>query len=300
MRRAAARPGRRHDGADAVGAAARLRHADGRDGRRRHGGARVVFVEGGTLASVEKLASGRKRVTWTIAADGAGAAAVRARAAPTARARAAVRARGWRGRVRHRAARRWARAEHLLALPRRGGREGQRQRQVEHCRRGDQRGAHLRPRRRHRWRDARPARRRDRADAGRHPGGQAACRTAVRRRDGEDGLCARADDRLHAARVRRLRAIEDSAIARHGADNVEVFHASFEPLEWSLPRAHAAAAATTAEAAAAADAPACYAKLVCDAADGMRVVGLRLWPSRGRDHAGLRGGDAARCDQGRL
>ena len=54
---------------------------------------------------------------------------------------------------------------------------------------------------------------------------------------------------------------EEDAIAKFGQDNIEVFHQNFKPLEWTV--AHRADGA-------------CYAKLVCNKQDKMRVVGLHV------------------------
>lgn len=60
---------------------------------------------------------------------------------------------------------------------------------------------------------------------------------------------------------------EEEAIKRLGEENVEVFHSYFKPLEWVLPHRGDNA---------------CYAKLVCDMTDNMRVIGLHMCgPSAG-------------------
>lgn len=60
---------------------------------------------------------------------------------------------------------------------------------------------------------------------------------------------------------------EEDAIALHGEENIEVFHAYFKPLEWTLPHRGDNA---------------CYAKLVCNMRDSMRVIGLHICgPSAG-------------------
>ena len=56
---------------------------------------------------------------------------------------------------------------------------------------------------------------------------------------------------------------EESAMEQLGADAVEVFHSAFTPLEWQLSigaRQEGSA----------------YAKVVCDATDDMKVLGLHL------------------------
>eukprot|EP00123_Amoebidium_parasiticum_P005705 comp16843_c0_seq1/m.15291 comp16843_c0_seq1/g.15291 ORF comp16843_c0_seq1/g.15291 comp16843_c0_seq1/m.15291 type:complete len:495 (-) comp16843_c0_seq1:298-1782(-) len=60
---------------------------------------------------------------------------------------------------------------------------------------------------------------------------------------------------------------EEDATAKYGADNIEVFHSYFKPLEWTV--AHR-------------EDNACYAKLVCDKSRDLRVVGLHvLGPNAG-------------------
>merc|ERR1712137_963064 len=60
---------------------------------------------------------------------------------------------------------------------------------------------------------------------------------------------------------------EEDAIAHFGADNIEAFHSFFKPLEWTLPHRGDNA---------------CYAKLVCNIKDSMRVLGLHVCgPSAG-------------------
>lgn len=60
---------------------------------------------------------------------------------------------------------------------------------------------------------------------------------------------------------------EEDAIALHGADNVEVFHNKFTPLEWAIaPRSGTKG----------------YIKLVCNMRDSLRVIGLHyLGPNAG-------------------
>merc|ERR1712110_27157 len=52
---------------------------------------------------------------------------------------------------------------------------------------------------------------------------------------------------------------EEDAIEMYGDANIEVFHTFFKPLEWVLPHRGDNA---------------CYAKLVCNIKDNLRVVGL--------------------------
>jgi len=60
---------------------------------------------------------------------------------------------------------------------------------------------------------------------------------------------------------------EEDAIAKHGQENVEVYHTNFWPLEWTV--AHRPENA-------------CYAKLVVDKADNERVLGFHyLGPNAG-------------------
>jgi thioredoxin reductase (NADPH) len=60
---------------------------------------------------------------------------------------------------------------------------------------------------------------------------------------------------------------EEDAIAKHGAENIEVFHSYFKPLEWTVPHRGDNA---------------CYAKLICDLKDNLRVIGLHFCgPSAG-------------------
>ena len=54
---------------------------------------------------------------------------------------------------------------------------------------------------------------------------------------------------------------EEVAIERFGEANIEVFHSYYKPLEWTVPHRGDNA---------------CYAKLVCNIADNMRVVGLHI------------------------
>lgn len=53
---------------------------------------------------------------------------------------------------------------------------------------------------------------------------------------------------------------EEDAISKYGENNIEVYHSSFTPLEWSLSNGRAENS--------------CYAKLICDKNDNERVVGL--------------------------
>ena len=54
---------------------------------------------------------------------------------------------------------------------------------------------------------------------------------------------------------------EEVAIEKYGEKNIEVFHAYFKPLEWTVPHRGDNA---------------CYAKLVCNIQDNMRVLGLHV------------------------
>jgi len=54
---------------------------------------------------------------------------------------------------------------------------------------------------------------------------------------------------------------EEEAVAAHGEENIEVYHSFFTPLEWKLTERSEAN---------------CYAKLVCDARDDLRVLGLHV------------------------
>jgi len=54
---------------------------------------------------------------------------------------------------------------------------------------------------------------------------------------------------------------EEDAIALHGEANIEVFHSYFKPLEWTLPHRGDNA---------------CYAKLVCNIQENLRVIGLHV------------------------
>jgi len=54
---------------------------------------------------------------------------------------------------------------------------------------------------------------------------------------------------------------EEEAVARYGAEGVEVYHSSFTPLEWTV--AHRPANK-------------CYVKLIVNKADGNRVVGFHI------------------------
>lgn len=53
---------------------------------------------------------------------------------------------------------------------------------------------------------------------------------------------------------------EEDAIAKNGFENVEVYHRVFVPLEWSMPHHRPDNL--------------CYAKLICDKLDDMRIIGL--------------------------
>ncbi|KHJ40636.1 thioredoxin and glutathione reductase [Trichuris suis] len=55
---------------------------------------------------------------------------------------------------------------------------------------------------------------------------------------------------------------EEKAIEKYGKENIEVFHAFFTPLEFTVPKR--------------VDSDHCYAKLVCNKADGMRVLGFHV------------------------
>ena len=60
---------------------------------------------------------------------------------------------------------------------------------------------------------------------------------------------------------------EEEAEALYGADNIEVYHSYFKPLEWTVPQRGDNA---------------CYAKIICNLADSERVVGLHVCgPSAG-------------------
>eukprot|EP00054_Salpingoeca_dolichothecata_P009398 m.53006 g.53006 ORF g.53006 m.53006 type:complete len:505 (+) comp18341_c0_seq1:186-1700(+) len=54
---------------------------------------------------------------------------------------------------------------------------------------------------------------------------------------------------------------EEQAIEKFGNDNIEVFHATFQPLEYTVAKR---------------EANACYVKLICDKSDSLRVVGFHL------------------------
>jgi len=54
---------------------------------------------------------------------------------------------------------------------------------------------------------------------------------------------------------------EELAIEKYGEKNIEVFHSYYKPLEWTVPHRGDNA---------------CYAKLVCNIADNLRVVGLHI------------------------
>lgn len=62
---------------------------------------------------------------------------------------------------------------------------------------------------------------------------------------------------------------EEEAMGRYGADNIEVFHAFFDPLEWSLASEGGSRNS-------------CYCKAICTRSDGLRVRGLHFTgPSAG-------------------
>ncbi|KAI0214948.1 Thioredoxin reductase 1, cytoplasmic [Lamellibrachia satsuma] len=54
---------------------------------------------------------------------------------------------------------------------------------------------------------------------------------------------------------------EEDAIKKYGAVNIEVYHTFFDPLEWTVPHR---------------DENTCYAKLICLAAETLRVVGFHI------------------------
>ena len=55
---------------------------------------------------------------------------------------------------------------------------------------------------------------------------------------------------------------EEDAMETLGAKNVEVYHASYTPLEWSVVEERPSGA--------------CFAKLICDKSAGKRVVGFHI------------------------
>jgi len=66
---------------------------------------------------------------------------------------------------------------------------------------------------------------------------------------------------------------EEAAGSAFGETNVEVYHTTLAPLEWQLPQR---------------DSEACYMKVICHAADSMRVVGIHmLCPNAGEIIQGL-------------
>jgi len=74
---------------------------------------------------------------------------------------------------------------------------------------------------------------------------------------------------------------EEDAIARFGADNVEVFHQYFKPLEWRIVGSRSKV-------------PACYVKLIVNRADDERVVGFHFCgPNAGETTQGV--ATAMRC-----
>lgn len=61
---------------------------------------------------------------------------------------------------------------------------------------------------------------------------------------------------------------EDDALERYGAENIEIYHKSFIPLEWSLSHSRQAHQA--------------FCKTICDKTDNMRVLGIHyLGPNAG-------------------
>ena len=54
---------------------------------------------------------------------------------------------------------------------------------------------------------------------------------------------------------------EEEAIQTFGETNIEVYHANFWPLEWTVPKRSESV---------------CYAKLICDLKNNERVVGLHI------------------------
>lgn len=68
---------------------------------------------------------------------------------------------------------------------------------------------------------------------------------------------------------------EEDAIAIHGEENIEVYHVGFLPLEWTVPHRPETA---------------CYAKLVCNKAENMKVLGFHyLGPNAGEVTQGFGG-----------
>lgn len=77
---------------------------------------------------------------------------------------------------------------------------------------------------------------------------------------------------------------EEDAEAVYGAENLEVYHSYFKPLEWTVPHRGDNA---------------CYAKLICDINDSERVVGLHVvGPNAGEMTQGFGGRDEARRHEG--
>ena len=67
---------------------------------------------------------------------------------------------------------------------------------------------------------------------------------------------------------------EEAAIALYGDDNIEVYHSSFEPLEWSPLRQSSRQVERPRYA--------CYVKLVCHIPDSLRIIGYHfLGPNAG-------------------
>lgn len=54
---------------------------------------------------------------------------------------------------------------------------------------------------------------------------------------------------------------EEAAIQKYGKENIEVYHAHYQPLEWTLPER---------------DPSVCYSKLICNKLDQERVVGAHI------------------------
>jgi len=66
---------------------------------------------------------------------------------------------------------------------------------------------------------------------------------------------------------------EEDALKKFGEKNIEVYHQSFQPLEWTLPKRPNSS---------------CFMKLVCDKADDERVVGFHvLSPNAGEITQGV-------------
>jgi len=72
---------------------------------------------------------------------------------------------------------------------------------------------------------------------------------------------------------------EEDAIKEYGLENIEVFHQSFTPLEWTVPHKQENA---------------CYMKMICNKLDSMRVIGYHiLSPNCGEIMQGV--GVAVKC-----